>query len=388
MHDDFLAEGFASISLSTQQARDATLLRATTELFAQQPAHEYDAVRRYEEVVLHLLPKVGAAERAFVAERLSDRSDAPAAVVRMLAKDTIAIAEPILRTSPVLGSLDLLIVIAATGAEHHRLVAGRPHLPPEVVRALHIGGDATVAAILAGRASIPTIETSAASMPPGSEGTPAAEVHTAPADAPAVRREAPAPTANRFDPWRYLDLDRPARLRLMAELATRPPIRRYGGQASRLDRAFRSILSAAQIVGHARNGQRTELVAAIADGLDLEADFITACLDDDTGEPLAVLLKALSLDSVQAQQIFLLSAPKVGRDANVFFRLCDLYAGMEPTVAEALIESWRETRVQPLPKHQPLFADTDGRDRPAAATDPARERAAPAPERLMGNTKA
>ncbi|MBZ0228316.1 MAG: DUF2336 domain-containing protein, partial [Bauldia sp.] len=136
MHDDFLAEGFASISLSTQQARDATLLRATTELFAQQPAHEYDAVRRYEEVVLHLLPKVGAAERAFVAERLSDRSDAPAAVVRMLAKDTIAIAEPILRTSPVLGSLDLLVVIAATGAEHHRLVAGRPHLPPEVVRAL------------------------------------------------------------------------------------------------------------------------------------------------------------------------------------------------------------------------------------------------------------
>lgn len=368
MHDDYSAKGFASISLSTQQARDATLLRATTELFAQQPAHEYDAIRRYEEVVLHLLPKVASADRAFVAGKLSDRSDAPAAVVRLLAKDTITIAEPVLRASPVLGSLDLLVVIAATGTEHHRLVAGRAHLPPDVVRALHIGGDPAVAAILAGR--------------PASEATPTPE------DAPTIRRQAPAPTTSRFDPWRYLDLDRPARLRLMAELATRPPIRQYGGQASRLDRAFRSILGAAQIVGHARNGQRTELVAAIAGGLDLDADFITACLDDGTGEPLAVLLKALSLDSVQAQQVFLLSAPRVGRDATVFFRLCDLYAGMEPTVAEALIESWRETRVPAAPKHQPLFADTDGRDRPAAVADPSRERPAPASERITGNKKA
>ena len=387
MQDEFAPEGFASIRLSTQQARDATLLRATTELFVQQSRHDYDAIRRYEEVLVHLLPKVEAADRAFVAEKLSDRSDAPATVVRMLAKDNLAIAEPVLRRSSVFGSLDLLVVIAATGAEHHRLIAGRPDLPPEVIRALRIGGDAIVSVILDRGATASTEQPAIVGTAEPAAARPSAEIHAMRQDEPSVRRGPPSRAADRFDPWRFLDLDRVARLRMMADLATKPPVRHYGGPASRLDRAFRSILGAAQIVGHARDGQRTALVEAVADGLGLAQDFINACLDDETGEPLAVILKALSLDSVQAQQVFLLAASKVGRDANVFFRLCDLYAGMEPGVAEFLVESWREDSVPAVAKHQPLFADTDGVDR-AVPAEPARERAAPAAERQIGNARA
>jgi hypothetical protein len=360
------------------------LLRATTELFIQSPGNDADAVRRFEDVALHLLPKVADADRAFVAESLADRTDAPGMVVRALAKDAIAIAAPLLCRSPALGSLDLLVVIAATGAEHHRLIAARPLLPPEVVRALRLGGDAEVARVLDEAASAMARETA---MPRSALVSPVPAADAAASAEPPPRRAPNAPLTGRFDPWQYLELDRPARLRLVADLASRPPIRHYGGPASRLDRAFRSILGAAQIVGHARNGQKPDLVEAISGGLDLEPAFIYACLDDDTGEPLAVLLKALSLDSVQAQQVFLLATTTVGRDASVFFRLCDLYAGMEASVAETLVEWWREGGRRTAARHQPLFVDTDERDRPAAV-EPLRERGAPAADRLAGGARA
>src|SRR5262249_31043997 len=136
-----------------------------------------------------------------------------------------------------------------------------------------------------------------------------------------------ARASGRFDPWLFLGSERPARLKLMAELATRPPIRRYAGPAGRIDRAFRAILGAAQIVGLVRSGDRGALVNAIAESLELDPDLVVACLDDATGEPLAVLLKALGLDNIQAQQVFLLATPQIGRDVNLFFKICDLYAG-------------------------------------------------------------
>jgi hypothetical protein len=149
----------------------------------------------------------------------------------------------------------------------------------------------------------------------------------------------------------------------MAELATRPPIRRYGAPTGRIDRAFRTILGAAQIVGLARSGERQSLIAAIAGGLDLDTDLVEACLEDATGEPTAVLLKSLGLDNVQAQQVFLLATPKIGRDVTSFFRLCDIYAGMEPWVAETLTDAWRDDRFSKGSTHIPHLAENGDRPR-------------------------
>lgn len=140
----------------------------------------------------------------------------------------------------------------------------------------------------------------------------------------------------------FLDLDRSARIQLIANIAKRPPIRHYTGSADRLDRAFRMILSATQIVGHARNNQRVALVEAIASGLDLDADIVIACLDDGSGEAAAVLLKALGLDNTQAQQVFLFSTPTLGLDVNGFLRLTEIYSSMESWVAEILTDDWRK----------------------------------------------
>ncbi len=323
----------------------------TTELFVLDVIHDRDEIRRFEEITTHFLPKVSAADRLFVAERLAVCGDAPSSIIRMLARDVIEVAAPVIKHSSVLGPIDLLAVIAATGPEHHRLIARRSFLSPEVSRALRLTGDATLIAKLDSTPTVPAaretaiehaIDTSAATLP----------------EAGIVYR------SNRLDPWRFLSLDRPARLKLIADIASRPPTMPYTANSTKLDRAFRSILSAAQIVGYARSGQVGPIVAAIADGLGLPAPLVTAALNDKTGDLFAVMLKALRLDDVQAQQVLLLVAPS-GRDVQAFFPLSDLYAGMEPEVAETLVGAWRSAAASGKEVHEPHFAPNSDRPRPS-----------------------
>jgi hypothetical protein len=75
------------------------------------------------------------------------------------------------------------------------------------------------------------------------------------------------------------------------------------------------------------------------------------------------MLKALRLDDIQAQQVFLLVAPS-GRDVSAFFPLSDLYAGMEPDVAETLVAAWRSAVADGKGEtYQPHLSPAAGRHR-------------------------
>src|ERR1700690_3756175 len=106
-----LNDGLADLARSTEEMRDANLIRATTDLYLQDAVHDRDQNRRYEELAIHFLPKISLADRAYVSERLSNRRDAPAAVIRLLARDGIDVAAPVLSTSPVLDALALLSTV-------------------------------------------------------------------------------------------------------------------------------------------------------------------------------------------------------------------------------------------------------------------------------------
>ncbi len=362
MHAKHTTDSLADLARSNQQTRDAALLRATTDLFVRDLRHDRDQIRRFEELATHFLPKVAVADRVYVADRLAVCSDAPQAVVRMLARDVIDVAAPVIRRSSVLEPFDLLAVIASTGVEHHRLIACRPALADRVKRALRLTGDADVLTQLDGRVPAPN----------------SGEVETGPKSVLPVASVMPlrptAPSGREHDPAYFLGLDRPQRLRMLADFATRPPARRRTGSADRLDRAFRSILGAAKIVGYARGGQTDALIAAIAEGLDIDAGFVAASLRDGTGEPLAILLKALHLDDTQAQQVFLLTTP-AGRDTATFFPLADVYAGMEVGVAETICDLWRAYGSARPAGHQPYVAADDERRRSAASETQAQKSA-------------
>jgi uncharacterized protein (DUF2336 family) len=335
-HPSF-ADDLADLPRSTAETRDTSLIRATTDLYVQDGMHDREAIRRYEALATHFLPKISAADRAYVAERLADRADAPASVIRMLARDVIDVAAPVLASSPVVDTLTLLATIAVTGPEHHRVVARRKDLSDQVKRALRLTGDRDVLSVMDGAKS---------------------DALASPSVADAGEQRPPAGVEPHRDGWRFLALPRRERLAILVDYATRPAAAQRGGSTNRLDRAFRSILGAAKIVGFARAGQRSQLIAAIAEGLDLAPDFVKACVEDATGEATAILLKALRLDSAQAQQVFLLATP-TGRDAKAFFPLADLYAGIEAGIAEAIVDAWRAQAAGQKPAYVPFVAGED-----------------------------
>lgn len=327
------SDGFAELVRANRETRNAALLRATTELYSLDADHTVEQNHRFEELATHLLPEAGVADRRFVAEQLAGIADAPSAVLRMLARDVIEVAEPVILRSPALESFDLLCTIAATDVHHHALIARRPGLPPDVRRALGLAADAAgKTETVPGESSVDGAPEDIASLATAVDDDDGA----APRDEgePALLADA-SPAA-----WHFLGLGREDRLRQVAELSSRPVIGQPDGFEGTGD-AFERLVSTAKVIGCARGRQTSEMIAAIARALALSPQFVAASINDPSGEPLAILLKALRLDESTAQMVFLLMSP-VGRNVQSFFPLADFYAGMEPVVAESIVFEWRD----------------------------------------------
>ena len=149
-------------------------------------------------------------------------ADAPHAVIRVLARDIFQVAAPVIRRSPVLDSFDLLSVIAATDVEHHRLIARRSDLGEDVKRALRLTGDAEVTGYL--------------DNGPAMRAAPARGRRRRSARRRSGGPRRPPPDrggSSRFDIWQFLDLDRPTRLRVIADIAMGPPIPRPAAATGR-----------------------------------------------------------------------------------------------------------------------------------------------------------
>jgi hypothetical protein len=133
------------------------------------------------------------------------------------------------------------------------------------------------------------------------------------------------------------------------------------------DIALNAAQKADQIPGFARAKRKEALIAAFADGLSLDLDLVARMVDDPSGEPLVLLVKAIGLSDAEARQVLLLANPAIGIAVQTFFRLVDLHAAMEPRVAEAMIGTWRESGGAPVQKsHVPQFSEAEGVRRPAA----------------------
>jgi len=389
-----------SMALSTQN-REAALLRATTDLFVHGGQHSHDEIQRFEELALHFLPKVLVSDRAYVAESLADRVDAPPAVLTILGKDLVEVASPILKRAKNLSASDLIKVISETGPLHHRMIAGRRDLPPEVVKELRVRQDAVTVALL----DRPAVATPARAAEPESSIVPFAlaagdimgplpydrddtnlpleeaegneEEDKEPAE---VFFDFPAPT-DEVDPLpqvevreaveRFMDLDQAGRNGIIAALSdqrVQPPRLTPRQQ---FDIALHAAQKAGQIPGLARSKRKEALVGAFADGLGLDYLLVERMIDDPSGEPLVLLVKAIGLSEAEARQVLLLANPAIGYAVKTFFRLADLHASMEPSVAEAMVAAWRDdpATVHESQKYTPYLDDSEGVRRRTSQTE-------------------
>src|SRR5205085_5877149 len=108
-----------------------TLVRVLTDLYVQKPAHTSEEERHYTELVLRLIDSVDQGTRVAVAKKIASYAGAPPAVARRLARDTIEVAEPILRHCAVLTSADLAAIVRDFGASHAAIIAARETAKPE-----------------------------------------------------------------------------------------------------------------------------------------------------------------------------------------------------------------------------------------------------------------
>ena len=331
-----------TLAQARPEERDGTLLRAATALFCQEPMHDRDAVRRYEQLAIHLLPKLKSNDRAFVASLLGGREDAPPSVMRLLARDVIGVAGPALRHSTSLSTIDLLGVIAATGVDHHQLIAGRSDLSPDVLRALDIAGNKT----------------------PVDSARLAAETDS---DLVAAD-EAPAPDTTNAVPACSEFLQAPAerRLRILGEASDRKWRAVATSGNPRLGKVLRRSYASAEIVVAAKRKDRAGLVAAFTHALGITSEVATMLLSDPSGEPLVLMVRAAGLGDADGRTVLLLANKKIGESVDAFLRLADLYASLEPAIAEAFIDAWRPASSKRKPIHVPVYSR--GIDRAAKET--------------------
>jgi len=326
-----------TLAQARPEERDGTLLRAATALFCQEPAHDRDAVRRYEQLAIHLLPKLKPNDRAFVASLLGGRQDAPPSVMRLLARDAIGVAGPVLRHSKSLSTIDLLGVIATTGVDHHQLIAGRSDLSADVLRALEIARR---------KQSVDPTEMEAE-----------AETETD-GDSTVTQPESPLRAKTNAAPAysEFLKAPTDRRLRILGE-ASDHQWRAVGTIGNkRLDQVLRRSYASAEIVVAAKRRDRAGLVAAFTHALGISSEVATQLLSDPSGEPLVLMARAAGLSEADGRTVLLLANKQIGESVDAFLRLADLYASLEAPTAEAFIEAWRPTAPHSQAKHIPVYS--------------------------------
>jgi len=123
----------------------ATLVDAVGNLFVSRTGGLSDRESALiSEILCKLIEDVDTSVRQTLAERLSDRPDAPRDLVVQLANDEIAVARPLLVESPLLDDEDLIEIARHRGREHKLAIALRSGISAPLSDALIAGGDTGV----------------------------------------------------------------------------------------------------------------------------------------------------------------------------------------------------------------------------------------------------
>jgi len=293
-----------------------TLLRVVTDLFVDRRIQSAEATRDYTRLTLRLLASANRDGRKRVAGKLSQDPLAPRDVILALARDDIAVAEPVLRHSPVLTTDDLIAIAADRGNAHAAAIAAR---------------NDSQAASSSGKA---------APFPAGAHEDLVEAFFTSDAD---ERRLI------------LINLD------LTSDHASAEP----QAKPDVIDRLEAAAL-AHNVAGFARELERA-----------LQLTFVQArrIVDDAGGEAIVVAAKALQMPPMTLHRILMFIRPEVGQSVDRVYTLASLYEDISVQAALTMAGLWRTATPRPaLRAHQPaLWEDNRGmgsRDVPQPVSAP------------------
>lgn len=346
-------QGLFDLARTTGLDFRPTLLRVVTDLFVERRIYSVDAARRYILLTMELLDTANLETKKIVAGKLAGDRLAPHQIVLRLARDNIAVAEPVLRQSPLLTTSELDEIARTCGPDHAAIVAD--------IKAARVDAAGALARSFA---------------PAATEQGPAlsASVAAAPSDAkPRARRERQAPPQ-----WRelselfFLAGSEERRLILM-NLDVMPPAAPLAAEAPRIMQRMETA---------ALRGQADAFVRALEDAFRISARQARRIASDASGEPLVVVARALGMSLPTLERILLTLNPAIGHSVTRVYALADLYRDISPEAARLMVDIWyrADPRPQRGARHIPVLAPdagtgfdtrTAGAARPATTARPA-----------------
>jgi hypothetical protein len=294
-----------------------TLLRVLTDLYVSKAQHSREEERQYTALALRLLDEVDVSTRHAVAQRLSSYGQTPAEIVRRLARDVIAVAEPILRHSHALCRAELLEIAQQVSAAHVAvLTESWPQAKPSDIQTV-----TPSSALFVGR-------TAAAS-----------ELNALFFGADAADRRLILLNLE-FAPLKPADPVAPA---LASEA-----VRRL--ETAALTRSFEEF--------------NRELMRALA----IWHEQARQIIGDASGEAIVVAAKAIAMPTDALQRILLCLNPAISQSVQRIYDLTELYEELSPAAALRMVAIWQacssgsEAKARPA-LYRPQYTDERGRFR-------------------------
>jgi hypothetical protein len=264
-----------------------TLLRVITDGYMQTANPAPEDQRQYTELAMRLLEETDISTRAAVAERLAHHPSAPRAIIELLARDVLQVAEPILRHSPCLTPADCQAIIEECGPHHAAIIAER--------------GRATAAAA-----------TSVVTAKPDAGGSEAAKL---------------------CDLFFAADGAERRLILLSLDYAVTPPCE-LPGKLKRVD-IWRLELAALR-------HQSDLVIHELENALGVSNRQARRMVNDELGEPIVVAAKAMDMPADALQRMLLFLNPKVGQSVDRVFTLAALYNEISVDAARRLIGIFRD----------------------------------------------
>jgi hypothetical protein len=322
-----------------------TLVRVLTDLYVQKRSHTPDEEHRYTELTLSLLAAVDVPTRAAVAKKLATYAQAPRLVARRLARDVFDVAEPILKSSPCLTSDDLLEVIRDFGPRYAAAI-GERHRP-----ALQPAEEPCTAA---GQAAGPSSADACGGSDAGDLGRGEARSQSRRPEGSSVGTTlGPRVSLGEY----FLHATSPERRLMLANLED--------GTVTPSERAFaeRTGEAISQLEAAALGRRPDAFVAGLERTLRVPAETAQRIVADETGEPLMVAARALSIPSDVLLRILLFLNPVIGHSVERVFSLVDLYDQLSAEAALHLVSSWQAAHpaAKQTAPHQPVHWDDETR---------------------------
>ncbi|KQT54258.1 hypothetical protein ASG43_01140 [Aureimonas sp. Leaf454] len=336
---------FRSLETAAGSAEFDTIVAAAVSSYGALRRPSELQARDFARLVLPVWDRLRPESKRALGASLSHSENVPRGIVQKLLDEPIEIAAPFLVSSPVLTDADRLKIARdrdlrlprAQGPGLPRIEMDAPAADDRTSGGEREGGRTagnettgfTSAAVAAPQADRAEIRATASAMerPQAWEQRPSAE-HKEPGQAAAAVREA---------------------LRRLVQPGRRSAARR---------------MTLTDLVELSVRGDRLETMSVLADMAGIDERAAERIAEDETGERLAVALKAIGASDADAMTILMMLKPKIGLDVAVFDIMARYYKALKRDDCVLIVGGRRRVEAPAL---EPLFEDIE---RPERAAQP------------------